>query len=135
MQADFWHDRWQRQQIGFHEPAANPLLLQHFDTLALPSAARILLPLCGKTLDIDWLLARGHEVVGAELSAIAVAALFERLQEFTVDMMDDLAEHEVLLASCDLMSDGAGFMLAAGVPQATGDDAAVYRIAEDRALG
>lgn len=79
MQPDFWHDRWRRQQIGFHEPAANPLLLQHFDTLALPSAARILLPLCGKTLDIDWLLARGHEVVGAELSAIAVAALFERL--------------------------------------------------------
>lgn len=78
MQPDFWHDRWARQQIGFHEPAPNPLLLRHFAVLGLRPGARLLLPLCGKTLDIDWLLARGHEVVGSELSPIAVTALFER---------------------------------------------------------
>lgn len=80
MQPDFWHDRWTRQQTGFHEPAPNPLLIQHFDALEQPPESRVFLPLCGKTLDIDWLLAQGHEVVGAELSPIAVTALFERLR-------------------------------------------------------
>jgi thiopurine S-methyltransferase len=77
--AAFWHDRWQRSQIGFHEPRANPLLLAHFERLSLPSGSRIFVPLCGKTLDIDWLLSRGHRVAGAEFSEIAVQQLFANL--------------------------------------------------------
>lgn len=79
MQPEFWHKRWADNQIGFHEPAVNPLLTSHFDALALSRGARVLVPLCGKTLDIDWLLARGHPVAGAEISAVAVARMFERL--------------------------------------------------------
>jgi thiopurine S-methyltransferase len=78
MQPDFWHQRWASNQIGFHESQANPLLIAHFDALQLPRAARVFVPLCGKTLDMDWLLARGHRVVGVELSPLAVAQLFER---------------------------------------------------------
>jgi thiopurine S-methyltransferase len=77
--ADFWHERWANNQIGFHEGAVNPLLVTHFAVLGLPQAARIFLPLCGKTVDIDWLLAQGCRVAGAELSPLAVAQLFERL--------------------------------------------------------
>jgi thiopurine S-methyltransferase len=77
--APFWHDRWQRNQIGFHEPTVNPLLVAHFDSLSLPAASRIFVPLCGKTLDIHWLLSRGHRVAGAELSEIAVRRLFADL--------------------------------------------------------
>lgn len=76
MDATFWRDRWARNQIGFHEPQANPLLVAHFGSLSLPAAARILVPLCGKSLDIPWLLSRGHPVVGVELSEIAVRQLF-----------------------------------------------------------
>lgn len=79
MDASFWHDRWQRNQIGFHEPHANPLLIAHFDALALPAGSRIFVPLCGKTLDIHWLLSRGQRVAGAELSEIAVRQLFADL--------------------------------------------------------
>lgn len=79
MEADFWHQRWSSNQIGFHESAVNPLLVTHFDALGLAAGARVFVPLCGKTLDIDWLLARGFRVVGAELSPLAVAQLFERL--------------------------------------------------------
>jgi thiopurine S-methyltransferase len=79
MQAEFWHRRWADNQIGFHESRVNPLLVAHLDTLALPRAARVLLPLCGKTVDIDWLLSRDHRVVGVELSGLAVDQLFERL--------------------------------------------------------
>jgi thiopurine S-methyltransferase len=79
MKHDFWHERWQSNQIGFHLPEANPLLVKHFLTLNLKQGARIFLPLCGKTLDIAWLLAQGYKVAGAELSAIAIANLFNSL--------------------------------------------------------
>ncbi len=79
MDASFWQEKWQRNEIGFHEPQANPLLVNHFDSLALPRGSRLFVPLCGKTLDIHWLLSRGHRVAGAELSEIAVRQLFEEL--------------------------------------------------------
>lgn len=80
MHHDFWHQKWQSNQIGFHLPEANPLLVTHLPMLKLKQHARILLPLCGKTLDIAWLLAQGYQVVGAELSEIAIEALFAQLQ-------------------------------------------------------
>lgn len=79
MHAEFWHERWSSNQIGFHEGAVNPLLVTHCAALGLLPGARLFLPLCGKTLDIDWLLAQGYRVAGAELSPLAVAQLFERL--------------------------------------------------------
>lgn len=36
-------------------------------------------PLCGKTLDIGWLLSKGYKVVGAELSETAIDQLFSEL--------------------------------------------------------
>ena len=65
MQHSFWHEKWQKQQMGWHEPEANPLLLAHIDALALSENSRVFLPLCGKTLDIAWLLAQGYQVRGA----------------------------------------------------------------------
>jgi thiopurine S-methyltransferase len=79
MYPEFWHQRWVNKQTGFHEPAVNRLLVTHLPALGLARGARVLLPLCGKTLDIDWLLAVGFRVAGVELSGLAVAQLFERL--------------------------------------------------------
>ena len=79
MEADFWHQRWKDNEIAFHNSAAHPLLRRYFDTLSLSEHSRIFLPLCGKTLDIAWLLAQGHRVVGAELSELAIRQLFVEL--------------------------------------------------------
>lgn len=79
MEAEFWHQKWEKNDIGFHREEANPLLVDYFDALKLPEGSRVFLPLCGKTRDIAWLLAQGHQVVGAELSALAVTQLFEEL--------------------------------------------------------
>lgn len=79
MEASFWHDKWEKNQIGFHESEANALLVKHFDSLNLKQGARIFLPLCGKTRDIAWLLDKGYQVVGAELSEIAIKQLFEEI--------------------------------------------------------
>ena len=79
MDANFWHERWDENRIGFHQEAANPLLVKNFKALALEDGARIFVPLCGKSLDIAWLLDCGHRVVGAELSRIAIEQLFNDL--------------------------------------------------------
>lgn len=79
MEASFWHDKWEQNQIGFHEKDTNPLLLKHFHALALNKGDRVFLPLCGKTRDIAWLLAEGYRVAGAELSELAAKQLFEEL--------------------------------------------------------
>lgn len=79
MDTQFWHCRWENNEIGFHEEAANPLLVKYIAELALAEGSRVFLPLCGKTVDIHWLLANGFRVRGAELSKIAVEQLFADL--------------------------------------------------------
>ncbi|WOX05763.1 thiopurine S-methyltransferase [Microbulbifer pacificus] len=88
MEKSFWLDKWQRNEIGFHNPQAHPLLVKHFPKLGLEPGARLFLPLCGKTLDIGWLLGQGYRVVGAELSEMAVEQLFEQLS-----VAPEISEH------------------------------------------
>ncbi len=76
MDASFWHQKWGKNEIAFHESEANPLLVKYFKELSLTKGSRVFLPLCGKTLDIPWLLSNGYRVVGAELSQIAIEQLF-----------------------------------------------------------
>lgn len=79
MESDFWQQRWEKNRIAFHEREANPILVNDFKRLALAEAARVFVPLCGKTLDIAWLLSKGYQVVGVELVEIAVEQLFTEL--------------------------------------------------------
>ena len=79
MKEDFWKQKWQDNEIPFHERQANALLQAHFEKMALPRNSRVFLPLCGKTRDIAWLMTQGMKVVGAELSELAITALFSEL--------------------------------------------------------
>jgi thiopurine S-methyltransferase len=79
MNNEHWIQRWKDKNIGFHGNVVNTLLLKHFKALNLKHNSNIFIPLCGKTLDISWLLMLGHNIVGAELSEIAVQELFEEL--------------------------------------------------------
>ena len=76
MEQGFWHNRWRDGQIGFHEAAANQYLVAQWAGLELAKNARILVPLCGKSVDLLYLQALGHEVVGVELSPMACEAFF-----------------------------------------------------------
>lgn len=79
MDASFWHQKWESNDIAFHQAEANPLLVKYFHELSLVKGGRIFFPLCGKTRDIAWLLSKGYRVAGAELSEIAVQQLFQGL--------------------------------------------------------
>ncbi len=52
------------------------MLAQAWPLLGLETRARVFVPLCGKSVDMRWLAARGHEVIGVELSPIAVRQFF-----------------------------------------------------------
>lgn len=74
MDPDFWHQRWRDGRIGFHQDRPTPLLLEHWPTSA--PGSQVFVPLAGKSLDLVWLAAQGHRVLGVELSPLAVAQFF-----------------------------------------------------------
>jgi thiopurine S-methyltransferase len=76
MDPSFWHQRWENKETAWHEGKANPLLVTYFRELGLAKDRRVFVPLCGKTLDISWLLSEGYRVTGVELSQTAIEQLF-----------------------------------------------------------
>lgn len=76
MEREFWLERWERNEIAFHEGEANAFLVRYIPTLNQQPGATVFVPLCGKTRDIAWLLAQGFRVVGAELIELAIRDLF-----------------------------------------------------------
>lgn len=77
MRADFWHERWQTNQIGFHLDQVNPYLQKFWSGLAVEPGSRVFVPLCGKSRDLSWLHAQHLDVLGVELSPIAARAYFD----------------------------------------------------------
>jgi thiopurine S-methyltransferase len=76
MQHDFWLARWQQNQIGFHNTDINHHLKRNWSSLDLPANSTVFVPLCGKSKDLLWLRQQGYQVIGVELSRLAVEAFF-----------------------------------------------------------
>ncbi|WP_404343302.1 thiopurine S-methyltransferase [Pseudoalteromonas mariniglutinosa] len=79
MHAEYWLNRWQSNDISFHSGNINPSLDRYFTNLNLPVNSRVFVPLCGKTVDIHYLLNKGMYVVGVALSELAIRQLFIEL--------------------------------------------------------
>lgn len=77
MNKTFWTERWQRRDIGFHQPHIHEQLTRLWPTLGLPVASTVFVPLAGKTRDMVWLATQGHRVIGVELSEVAVREFFQ----------------------------------------------------------
>ena len=76
MEPSFWRQRWQENKIGFHLEEVNPYLVEHWPRLGIKPPARVFVPLCGKTVDMRWLLEQGYTVEAIELSELAVEQFF-----------------------------------------------------------
>ncbi|MGH8192300.1 MAG: thiopurine S-methyltransferase [Rhodanobacteraceae bacterium] len=72
MEAEFWLKRWQEGRIGWHHDKPMALLEEHWPALEVPRDTRVLVPLCGKSLDMLWLAQHGFHAIGVELSPIAI---------------------------------------------------------------
>ena len=76
MDTQFWLERWETSQTGFHQHEVNSHLLRYWPKLGLEPGSRILVPLCGKSIDMLWLEAQGYRIIGIELSRIAAESFF-----------------------------------------------------------
>lgn len=127
MDPEFWQERWQQGQTGFHQDRPTPLLEQYWHEAYAPKGCRVLVPLCGKSLDLLWLAEHGHRVLGVELSPIAVQQFFTeqrmtprihvspsgthyRSGSIEVVLGDAFALEDSLLASCQAVYDRAALI-------------------------
>jgi len=81
MEKDFWLQRWQNEETGFHQESLNPYLAHFYGdkgpALEKRKNQKVFVPLCGKSMDMLWLAQNGYEVLGIECSEIAVKDFFE----------------------------------------------------------
>jgi len=92
VEIDFWQQRWQNDQTGFHLPEVNECLLRYWPEITQQAAASssVFVPLCGKSLDLIWLASQSASVLGVECSEKAVKAFFAEQQlEMKVGTVND----------------------------------------------
>lgn len=86
MELSYWKSRWQKDNTGWHMDIVYPQLPKVWPKLSLKSDARVLVPLCGKSLDMNWLTEQGHYVIGVEASP---KALREFMDQYSHDFSKD----------------------------------------------
>ncbi len=62
MNTEFWHSRWAENRIGFHLNDTNPALTEHWHAVKATRDDRVLVPMCGKSVDLIW-LAQRHDLL------------------------------------------------------------------------
>jgi len=127
MQINDWNERWEKNQIGFHEHQPNLYLTSYLERFNVPKKATVFVPLCGKSNDLFWLAQQGYQVVGIECSAIAVEDFFKQhqlepniqsIEHFKVYRCDNITIYlgdffkldQTHLERCDLIYDRASMV-------------------------
>ena len=89
MEKNFWLDIWNKGMIGFHASEYHPKLIEHLSKFTLKDKPHTFVPLCGKSLDMLYLVEQGHHVTAVEICPIAVESFFkENSIEFTKEEND-----------------------------------------------
>lgn len=105
MEKEYWFDRWQNNEIGFNQQQPNPFLLQYLKALNLKPGSNILVPLCGKSIDMLWLVEQEYKVFGVELSLQACIDFYEEnnltFQKNTKKQFTVLTAENITLLSGD----------------------------------
>jgi len=94
MDIDFWQQRWAENQIGFHMPEVNPYLSEFWAQLSVLPGSTVLVPLCGKTLDLVWFVSNQYSVLGVECSDQAIEDFFA---EQSIKQLKNLINHLLLI--------------------------------------
>lgn len=67
---NYWIDRWNNNQIGFHQEQVHKSLVNFCDHFS--GHKTVFVPLCGKSKDMIYLRSKGFQVVGVEFSKSAI---------------------------------------------------------------
>lgn len=97
MEHEFWYQAWKERKIGFHRKDYHPQLIEGIQKLKLQENSTILVPLCGKSLDLIYLKELGHHVTGVELSTQAI-------EEFNEENKQNPHASKIKLISGDFFS-------------------------------
>lgn len=77
MELSYWESRWRKGKTGFHMPDGYSELQEHWGELNLPENPVVLVPLCGKSVDMIWLEQKAAKVIGVEISEEAILSFFK----------------------------------------------------------
>ncbi|XP_065843359.1 probable thiopurine S-methyltransferase [Oscarella lobularis] len=83
-----WEKRWRKgKDAAWQMGTVHPMLQKYYDSMVRGrNNCRVLVPLCGRTLDLQWLVEKGHTVVGVEFVEIGVVRFFaENHLEYVVE--------------------------------------------------
>ena len=76
MELSYWKARWQKNKTGWHMNDVYPHLPAYWPNLQLEKGSAVLVPLCGKSLDLLWLKNHGYRVIGVDISPKAAENFF-----------------------------------------------------------
>ena len=97
MDPEYWHSKWRHNDLGFNQSEPNVLLQKFLASIHL-KGKKVLVPLCGKSIDMLYLLDQGYAVIGVELNLVACEALFHEhhlhAQKITIPSFTVLAKSE-----------------------------------------
>lgn len=85
MEISYWKARWEKGHTGWHMNEVYPNLPEYWPKLLAGAGDTVLVPLCGKSLDLLWLAAQNHKVIGIEVSQKAVEEFF---REHEIDFQE-----------------------------------------------
>jgi len=105
MDKNFWNAKWDSHDIAFNQQKPNPFMIEYFKRLNLESSSKIFVPLCGKSIDMLWLIEQGYQVVGIELNLQACKDFFNeyniKFQQREIGSFTVLSSDRITLISGD----------------------------------
>lgn len=84
-----WLMKWRSNKIHCHREYVLPDLISYFHCLHLQPGSRILVPLCGKSKDMQWLAEQGYSILGVDLSLVACRNFFAEMNR-----VPDITRHK-----------------------------------------
>ncbi|WP_445664273.1 hypothetical protein [Fodinibius sp. AD559] len=81
MEISYWQSRWRKGNTSWHMDTVYPPLPNLWSRLGIKSDAQVLVPLCGKSLDLLWLADHCHSVTGVEISPKALHHVMQQHKE------------------------------------------------------
>jgi len=85
-----WLEFWENNEINWHSDVVTQELEEYLGLLKLEPGDKLFFPLCGKSLDMTYILNRGFSVIGVELSEIGIKQFFhENELDFTISSVGE----------------------------------------------
>ncbi len=85
-----WLKFWENNETNWHGDKITQELVEYFELFELEPRDKVFVPLCGKSLDMLYIMSQGFSVVGVEISEIGVRQFFsENNLAYKITKVDD----------------------------------------------